>query len=1081
MREHAQNGLSPSNFFPRYKFPGPETAEELYRKEEYYRYKLEKKESIPTVRGDYMNHQKIVAQMMSAESPLDGILMVAAMGSGKTCSVGATLEAAKTSGKYEGGLVITQSKELEANFIHDLVHSCTVRGKYLPYNWDTIPENRRLGVMRDMLSPWYKFIDANALRGYMGRSPRRFLDSLRGHIVVMDEAHNVKPVAKKATSEGSVLEGLTKKQRQDRYKTFHAFFHGLVRCKKVLMTGTPMRNSFTEIAYLLNLLLPLSEQLPVGDEFADRFADLSAGSPASELLMSKMSGRVSFLEAAPLDMGEAFVRRTYPDTFCGEGGFPLFEDMARGIQAGVISDMIRTNAGMGFAEASKARQYESMVFPDGSYGIEGEKGYITASSASKYLQVTVGKTATEEYFATKNLVAYLRKNGNSREAMLAMVGELSCKYESILGEILAHPREKAFVFSEILNGGGLNALSALMRLLGFSRFSGGSLPSTKKRRFLLLTGSSGSGFRPLIDAFNDPRNVHGEYVQVILGSKVVAEGFTFRDVLQMHNVAAFWNYNPIDQASRRIIRLSSHDQLLQKCKEEPSGTPCPENVRMYLHAVVSATAGEATRDCKLYARAYRKDVKIKNVERLMKRSAVDCLLYYDRNRASPGHADGSRVCQYQECCYTCVGGMSLPEDIPPEERDTSTFMKYYSEDTEKAISLAVRRIVLEGLYRLSNEDFYAAVQKSMRLGSGTETETVFVDRLSFLASVSDMASRNHPLETEYGEVCYLRYRPDMWYVSLSAVSGESVDEWYTENPVFVETRSSDSALFGTLLGKTADFVSKLRSIAASDSAAIWNVGPALINSLPDSIQEILLECTSGKEKDTFGEFIDAYYSPRVYDVPGLGLVSSFLSYGGSPARGLDRVLVPGLANWRTCTSTEEATLHEYTVNFKRVRNARFADSPYGMFGVYVNVRSSIKFIDTDVYSAVRDVILSGGTPDLRTVPRGVVCGTGKYPVEKIINLIVKFGISDAQGEKLVAGLSRSRIEEDIKNKNIIRSSMLKDLSDLSEEDIRVVGSWIHSGDDMSGKMCAALLEKLSREDLVLRVIEDADIKRELLF
>jgi len=1109
--------LSPSNFFPHYSYPGEHTAAEMYRKQEFYRYRLEKREALPTVKGHYMNHQLIAAQQLSAESPLDGLLMVAAMGTGKGCAATAILESAKASGKYEGGVVITQSKELEANFIMDLVNSCTAKGKYLPWNWDSIPEKRRLGAMRNMLAPWYKFMDVGVVRGYMERSPRNFLNSLRGHIVIIDEAHNLKPVAKKRDGKKdtatAALMATERRLKQERYDTFHAFLHGLVRCKKVLMTGTPMRNSYAEIADLLNLILPASEQLPTGEAFQKKFGALEPGSESTKLLLSRMAGRVSFLNAATLDMGELFMQRRYPGSnvscrsLAAGPGFPLYEDLASDIQAEVVAAIGLQTTGMGFEASSKARQYESMVFPDGSYGIEGEKRYIVTSAMGKIATFGIDpmrakseeekeklmrfgpdavnkssaatKRGLETYSVTRPMMSFLKRRGGG--TILDNIGRLSCKYESILREILDRPYEKVFVFSEILNGGGLNALSALMRVLGFSRYSSGALPATKRRRFLLLTGRSGSGFRNLVDVFNDPRNVRGDYIQVILGSKVVSEGFTFRDVMQMHNTGAFWNYAPVDQASKRILRHTSHDQLVRWYAAQTQLT-VPENVRVFLHAMV-APNDMRSRDCALYARSYEKDIKIKAVERLMKRAAVDCLLFYERNRSSDRDEDGSRACQYQECCYTCAGPVSEPVDIPVEERDTSTFMKYYSGDSEKAIAAAVGDMAAAGgLYSLSNEQFYAEVQS--RLRGRPQAERVFVDRLSFLATVSDMASRNDPLETPYGARCYLRYKPDVWYLSLSGhATTPSVDEWYTEHPMFVETQSPERAMFYTLLGKTSDFIRKLRVLARASEREdgvrdIWVMGPMLISTLRPAVQEVLLECRGARE-EIFKEFIEEYYAPRVHNVRGLGEVSVFMSYNSAPEEeSMDRVLVPGADVWRVCTPAESALTRKHVTEYRRARNAALTQSPYGFFGVYVNADSSIKFVDVDAYLVVRRTLLDGGAIDLRRVPTGVVCGTGKYPVEKIVGYILGLGISHVEGLRDIAGKTRAEIAKDVEAE---RSVLSRHLAGLGDDGVRILGSWSYVKDNMSGKMCAAILERLSREGLVLRVIEDPDIKKELLF
>ena len=93
-------------------------------------------------------------------------------------------------------------------------------------------------------------------------------------------------------------------------------------------------------------------------------------------------------------------------------------------------------------------------------------------------------------------------------------------------------------------------------------------------RYILLTGDVNiSKTGELIEELNS-YNSHGEKIKVIIGSKKTREGFTFKNVRQIHILDPWYHLNSIDQSTGRGIRNRSHDTLsLEK-----------RNVTMFLHS-----------------------------------------------------------------------------------------------------------------------------------------------------------------------------------------------------------------------------------------------------------------------------------------------------------------------------------------------------------------------------------------------------------------------------------------------------------------------------------------------------------------
>ena len=60
------------------------------------------------------------------------------------------------------------------------------------------------------------------------------------------------------------------------------------------------------------------------------------------------------------------------------------------------------------------------------------------------------------------------------------------------------------------------------------------------------------------DIFNRPDNYQGKYIKFILGSRVLAEGFSLKNVGEVHILDVWWNFSRLDQVIGRGVRRCSH-------------------------------------------------------------------------------------------------------------------------------------------------------------------------------------------------------------------------------------------------------------------------------------------------------------------------------------------------------------------------------------------------------------------------------------------------------------------------------------------------------------------------------------------
>lgn len=200
--------------------------------------------------------------------------------------------------------------------------------------------------------------------------------------------------------------------------------------------------------------------------------------------------------------------------------------------------------------------------------------------------------------------------------------------------------------------------------------------SFQPAKYMMITGDI--VFSPNNEAdlkyLNLPKNKNGEFVKVVLISKAAGEGVDFKNIRQIHVMEPWFNMNRIEQVIGRGVRNLSHCKL-----------PFEErNVEIYLHGTI---AGEnETADLYIYRLAEQKSIKIGKVTRMVKETAVDCILNIAQTNFTVekwkeltkdqsvtitiasgrtidyviGDKPYTEICDYMDNCdYTCSPNMSL--------------------------------------------------------------------------------------------------------------------------------------------------------------------------------------------------------------------------------------------------------------------------------------------------------------------------------------------------------------------------------------------------------------------------------------
>ena len=684
------------NFYPRYpnifKFKDDllnpysgEFDDVIVTKKEFADLKLRKIDELPK-KGEHFQHQKIISRFMSSVTPYNELLLFHEMGTGKTCTAISVIEKLRyEKDRYiKGGLVFAKGMGLLKNFIQELLFTCT-DGRYIPENYNKLSDLERIHRTKKITSQFYSFFTFETFaRDITKISDTEIRTRYNNHIIVIDEVHNLR--SKEESGNG-------KHKDLDIYKSFFRFLHVVKNCKVLLMSGTVMKDGPQEIGHVMNLILPMDLQFP--PDFMSRYFENNVFKQSMVPdFVAKTSGRVSYLKSMTADVIKEFMGQRVGQL----KHFKVWPDRMSVFQTAAYNRAYmrdKTDKSI----YSHSRQAALFVYPDGTYGMDG---FSQDRYVAKRRPVMGIKRKRASYALGSDLARQIGGN-------LDNLNKFSSKYASTIKLLLAN-KANSFVYCEYVNGSGLILFAKILDQFGYVQARG--TETTKGLRYALITNqtSSTKEIQRLINRFNQPDNMNGEYISVVIGSRVVSEGFTLKNIRQEFILTPHWNYSETAQAIARGWRLRSHEDLINH--------NIKVTLRVYQQVSIPAPSPDTqpSIDLEMYETSEVKDLNMKQIEYIIKKTAFDCPLNISRNKVL-GY-DNMRECDYTLCDYKCKGQIGEPED-------TSTYNLYYSLSTRMGaklkeyfrtnFSLTIKHLramfpsfnlfeVIQGLKILINED-----------------------------------------------------------------------------------------------------------------------------------------------------------------------------------------------------------------------------------------------------------------------------------------------------------------------------------------------------------------------------------------
>jgi hypothetical protein len=324
------------------------------------------------------------------------------------------------------------------------------------------------------------------------------------------------------------------------------------------------------------------------------------------------------------------------------------------------------------------------------------------------------------------------------------IGSYSSKIKCILDNIL-NPKTKevtqgiVLIYSQYIDG-GLIPMALALEEMGFIRYGKNPKPLFKNKpcdvvdvltmkppadkknfmpaRYSMITGdtrlSPDNDFE--VKGLTTEDNKEGNKIKVVLISKAGSEGIDLKFIRQVHMLEPWYNMNRMEQIIGRAVRNFSHKDLPFEKR----------NVEIFMYGTILEKENkEEAADLYVYRVAEFKAIQIGNVTRVLKETAVDCIINHDQTNFTQeimsaslkepitqelsngtvlsnfkiGDAPFSPACDYMATCnYSCRPN----KDINDQNLNEDTYNENFIFANSEKILQRIRMLMKESFFYKKN-------------------------------------------------------------------------------------------------------------------------------------------------------------------------------------------------------------------------------------------------------------------------------------------------------------------------------------------------------------------------------------------
>jgi len=962
--------LKISQFFPVYPdIKDPEFNCKLNAKREFTELSRDAK-----LKNELYPHQEITRRYFKPQTGYTSGLFFQEVGTGKSISGLAIAEDYMGVEGYGKPLILTKGQTIQYNIKSEISkYTKLTREKIVNKKKQKKDERSTRGKNIAFTKEIGRTYEIHNYKSFSNMIQTALPDHLKkmysNRVIIIDEVHNLRT---------------TKEGKKTAYDNLHRFLHLVENCIIILLSATPMVDNVFEIASIMNLILPLNNQMNI-EEIREVMRDRTENKRMSEKEKKRITelhekeifdyfepyfrGRVSYVrqpKSMPrrIDMGEEFeineetITRTkivghkmsdhqtsvYESTLTSEANVDLLKNP---------EEKIKTDF------ALYSRYALNFAFPQ-KLGIKNPK-------YSDYVEEIPG-SGGEIRFKDPKFAKSLSD--------LDKMAEYSAKYAGIIKTVMDTPKECAYLYNYFVDMGS-DLLGLCFQTQGYEMYNGKIIlnpaqkdddektlktRTLKKKRFAYInTNTTKEQIKNIIKSFNLRENAYGEYLQVIIGSPRSGEGLNFLNVRQVHIVQSGWHDAGTVQAIGRAFRATSHQEFSQEEKY----------VKIYLHASYSDYIEEGeqpyrfTKDIEMYYLSELKALKINQVENIMKSTAFDCFFNAHRNIRSESDPK----------CMSC--SPQLPEDL-------TSYHMYYGKQLMSQIIHDIKQLYLKK-FSLSFDEISSYLSQ--------------YDPSSILLSLNHMLDTYQPIQNRFGFLTYLKHDNNIFFLQNTQTVGSSASNHlssiYSENYIVPNGLRLSEYIYDINLDISIKFLNDTLSLSSDDfkskflelnmDTKIVLMEHILVDPLfyPDR-RSILLKLMS----NNWFLFEDSNCIVHILDQLNLDKVHYTANLTKLTPQGKLRMYCfdDPFPEWRYVSDKQDVDFIQAINSVLLDKEMLIADQ-HSVYGI-LNTSDNLFRIKDRMKR--NDKKKSNGSPDIRGLPRGFICKDG--PKSTLINYLWNFNI-----------------------------------------------------------------------------------------
>ena len=819
----------------------------IFMKKEFHSIKDGYKKSLTTV-DDFklLPQQEFLKNFLSPHTPYNSILIFHGTGVGKTCSAITIAEGfKKILKKRKHKITVLLQRNIIENFVKELYNfekpdNKQCAGIIYKYDsqYDHLPKEKKEYKIRKKIREYYKFYGykefANnvmkicewdgTLNNLNNNTKVLIKKYYTNRVFIIDEVHHIKSITNDIITKKvpPILEAIVTYGKN---------------IKLVMMSATPIYDSPKEIIFLLNLML-LNDNRDKLDEKQIFDSNDNITNKGKIILENKARGYISYFRG---DSPEIFPSRIYaPESITPQFKYNIKGEINKN-QLNYIkifpcyfslkhykfyNKLLNSDVDSDKRMISLIRQISNIVYPKKNntltFGKEGFQKHNNGNGAF-YETTRIIQKKKYTYYKYQNHVLTNINTENEKPFLdLSIISEYSVKIYEIIKNII-DGNGLVYIYSEFVDSGTLPIALALeqagyeryvlhneTQLLEYSKNSnngGGKHPPRcykcgntihfhehkeghknyhkfKIGKYILIAGDFAENKNlqnQYINIFKKENNKEGEFIKILIGTLITGEGIDLNGIRQIHITEPWWNLSRIEQIIGRGIRHKSHMYLNYDYR----------NTELFQYATlppIKATTKEKeteTIDIYTYAKAENKDFKIKEVEHILKKSAVDCVFFKDNNvrlaktmitqtssrnkiiNIKKGDIKHSRECNYQSNCdYSCSWEPHTVGNI-----NNNTYKLEFSKTQINKVKIYIKKLFKLGIsFNIDNIINYIHHYEQ-------------IDNINIYYALDTMITEKYIILNSFKIKGYIIYRGEHYIFQPLDIKNEAVPLYYRNIPI----------------------------------------------------------------------------------------------------------------------------------------------------------------------------------------------------------------------------------------------------------------------------------------------------------